>query len=96
MLVIYLKETDYDTKVGEIEKKIPHHNKYIIINQFNKFSGAIFDERLKTQNQQQLMILILLNKLLPQMSKNQKNFKHMIQVFLLVKVTLAMVNPKIS
>ena len=32
MLVIWLKETDYDTKVVEIEKKIPHHNKYIIIN----------------------------------------------------------------
>ena len=31
----------------KIRKKILNHNKYITNNDFNKFSGAIFDERSK-------------------------------------------------
>ena len=42
-----VKKADYDTKIEDIEKKIPKLNKYITINDFNKFSGEIFDERLK-------------------------------------------------
>ena len=34
-------------KIEEIEKKIPNHDQYITINDFSKFSGTIFDERLK-------------------------------------------------
>ena len=40
VLVIQSKETDYNTKINEIEKKITDHNhdKYITIPQFNKFT----------------------------------------------------------
>ena len=36
-----------DTKNEYIEKKIPNHCKYTATNDFNKFSGIVFDERLK-------------------------------------------------
>ena len=42
-----VKNTDYITKVEDIEKKIPNNDKYIATNDFNKFSVAKFDERLK-------------------------------------------------
>ena len=42
ILVIYFKK-----KIKEIENKIPDANKNITIDEFNKFLGAIFDERLK-------------------------------------------------
>ena len=42
-----VKKADYYTKIEEIEKKIPGHEKYITTNDFNKFLGTIFDERLK-------------------------------------------------
>ena len=44
-----VKKTDYDTTLEETKRKIPNHDKYITTNDFNKFSGAIFDERLKTE-----------------------------------------------
>ena len=47
ILVIQLEKVDYNTKIDEIEKKIPDHDKYITILELNKFLGAIFDERLK-------------------------------------------------
>ena len=52
MLLIYSKKTDYNTKVSEIEKKITDHNhdKYIITQEFNKFTAEIFDLRLKRAN----------------------------------------------
>ena len=34
----------------EVEKKISHHVVYININKFYKFSGELFDERLKQAN----------------------------------------------
>ena len=37
---------NYDTKIKENDDKI--HNKYITTNYFNKFSGAVFDEKIKT------------------------------------------------
>ena len=42
-----VKKADYYTKIEEIENKIPGHEKYITTNDFNKFLGTIFDERLK-------------------------------------------------
>ena len=45
--MIPLKKSDYDIKIEEIEKKLRGHNKYITTNDFNKFSGAMFEERLK-------------------------------------------------
>ena len=38
--------SDNDTEMEEIERKIPDQNKCISINEFNKFSGTIFNERL--------------------------------------------------
>ena len=48
----FVKKTDYDTKIVELEKRIPDHEKYITTNDFtaNTFSGSIFDERLKQAN----------------------------------------------
>ena len=39
--------SDLDKRLGYsyIQKKIPNHDKYITTNDFNKFPGAIFDER---------------------------------------------------
>ena len=34
-------------KIKDIEDKIPDHSVYITSNDFNRFSGTIFDERLK-------------------------------------------------
>ena len=42
-----IKKADNDTKIEDITKKVPNHNKYVTNNNFNKFPGAIFDERLK-------------------------------------------------
>ena len=42
-----VKKADYYTKIEEFENKIPGHEKYITTNDFNKFLGTIFDERLK-------------------------------------------------
>ena len=38
---------DSDTRNEHIEKKIPNHCKYTVTNDFNKFPGIVFDERLK-------------------------------------------------
>ena len=41
-----VKKVGYNAKIVAIQKKIPNHNKYITPDDFNKCSGAIFDERL--------------------------------------------------
>ena len=46
----FIKKADYVTNIDDITKKILNHDKYITTNDFNKFSGAIFDERLKQEN----------------------------------------------
>ena len=52
MLVIYLKKTDYDTKVNEIEKKITDHShdEYITTPEFNKLTAENFAPRLAQAN----------------------------------------------
>ena len=47
MLVIWLKKTDYNTKVTEIENKLINHNhdKYTDTSEFNKLA-AVFNARL--------------------------------------------------
>ena len=47
ILVIYLKEADYNKKIEDTEKKVSNHDKYITTNDFNNFLGAVFNERLK-------------------------------------------------
>ena len=41
-----VKKADYDTTI-KVEDKICNHDKYMTINDFNKFLGTIFDQKLK-------------------------------------------------
>ena len=52
MLVIWLKKTDYDTKVTEIENKLNNHNhdKYITTPEFNTLAADVFNARLSQAN----------------------------------------------
>ena len=52
MLVIWLKKTDYNTKVSEIENKLNNHNhdKYIDTSEFNKLAADVFNARLAQAN----------------------------------------------
>ena len=52
MLVIWLKKTDYHTKVTEIENKLTDHNhdKYIDTSEFNKLATDVFNARLAQAN----------------------------------------------
>ena len=60
-----------------MEKKISNHNIYITTNDFNKFSGAVFDERLI---QTKLATVIDLNNVQQRAIKNEKtkNYEHLI------------------
>ena len=44
MLVIFLKNTDYNTKITEVENKLTDHNhdKYIDTPEFNKLAADVF------------------------------------------------------
>ena len=42
-----VEKAECNRKIAEIENKIPGHDKYITTNNFNTFSGAIFDKKLK-------------------------------------------------
>ena len=43
-----IKKADYDTKIRDIKKKIPDHDKYITNKYFNTFS-TIFNKKLKRE-----------------------------------------------
>ena len=47
MLVVWLKKTDYDTKVSDIEKKFTdrNHDKYITTPEFNTMAADAFNAR---------------------------------------------------
>ena len=46
-----MKETDYDVKITEIEKKITDHNhKYITTPEFNTLAADVFNARLAQAN----------------------------------------------
>ena len=47
-----VKETDYNAKINEIEKKVTDHNhdKYITTPEFNKFTAEMFATRLAKAN----------------------------------------------
>lgn len=47
-------------KIGDVENKNIDHAKYITATQFNKFSGEIFDEKLKQTKLATKKFLILL------------------------------------
>ena len=52
MLIIWLKKTDYNNKVTEIETKLNNHNhdKYITTLEFNTLAGDVFNARLAQAN----------------------------------------------
>ena len=52
MLVIWLKKTDYNTKITEIENKVNTHNhdKYITTSEFNSLAANVFNARLARAN----------------------------------------------
>ena len=52
MLVIWLKKTNYGTKVTEIAKKftVYNHDKYITTPEFNTLAGDVFNARLAQVN----------------------------------------------
>ena len=52
MLVIWLKKTNYGTKVTEIAKKftVYNHDKYITTPEFNTLAGDVFNARLAQAN----------------------------------------------
>ena len=101
MLVIYLKKTDYNTKISEVENKLNNHNhdKYIDIAEFNKLAADFFNARLaqanlitKTDFDAKLSSLnrkITQNKSKHLLVENELNkLKTLIQVILLAKVIL--------
>ena len=52
MLVIWLKKTDYNTKITEIENKLNNHNhdKYIDTSDFNKLAADVFNATIAPAN----------------------------------------------
>ena len=44
---VKLHKNYYHTKINSIKKEILNHDKYVTTNDFNKYLGAIVDERLK-------------------------------------------------
>ena len=42
-----VEKTDFNKKIKGTEKKHPNNDKYITTNDFNEYSDAMFDERLK-------------------------------------------------
>ena len=96
-----VKKTDYDTKINKIEKKLTddNHDKYITTPEFNKFTAEIFAARLaqanlitKTDFDNKLISLnkkINSNKTKHLLVENKlKNYKHLIQSTLEIKVIL--------
>ena len=52
MLVAFLKKTDYNTKITDIEKKLidRNHDKYITTPEFNTLAADVFNARLTQAN----------------------------------------------
>ena len=48
----FVKKTNYDTKISELEKKVTDHNhdKYITTPEFNTLSASVFNIRLAQAN----------------------------------------------
>ena len=109
MLIIQLKKkTDYNTKVTEIENKVNNHNhdKYIDTSEFNKlvvdnFNARIaqanlirkadFDAKLSGITEK----LLKIKQIIHLFKINYKDYKHLIQAILLVKIILKKMEHKI-
>ena len=48
----FVKKTDYNTKISELEKKLTDHNhdKYIAMSEFNTLAADVFNARLAQAN----------------------------------------------
>ena len=48
----FVKKTDYNTKISELEKKLTDHNhdKYIAMSEFNILAADVFNARLAQAN----------------------------------------------
>ena len=57
MLVIQLKETDYNTKITEIENKLNNHNhdKYITTPEFNRLTADVFNRKITKNKSKNLL-----------------------------------------
>ena len=104
----FVKKTDYNTKISDIKNKITgdhNHDKYITTQEFNKLTSENFAVRLEQANlasKNDIAALfkrhILMKKLLQVkqnmylLKMNLKNYRYLTQVFLLVKVTLIMID----
>ena len=72
--------TAFNTKVGEVEKN-PDYTKYITDNEFNKFSGEIFDVKLKKTKLVANADLVNVEQRVIE-NKKQKNKKHCLIFFI--------------
>ena len=82
-----VKKADYNTKIGDIEKRVPDHYKYITTNDFNKSQGAIFDERLKQAESAMRSNLNTVEQHAIQNEKKVEKLQTFDLSFLLVEVT---------
>ena len=65
--------------IKDTEDEIPKHDNYITTYDFNKFSGTIFDERLKRAKLATYDDLdTVSNNVLSEIRKKEKNFKRLI------------------
>ena len=72
-----VKKADCNTKIEDIKKKVPNHDKYITKISFDKHTGAIFDERLK---QAKLATIKYLNSVEQRAIRNEKKIEKL-QIF---------------
>ena len=110
MLLIWLRKTDYDTKVKEIEKKITDHkhDEYITTPEFNKLTAESLTARLAQANLitkadfdnklSNLNRIIVSNKKKHVVIENElKKLKtYLILSIFVVKAVLKMMAPKIG
>ena len=66
--------TVLNTKIGEVENKIPDHAKYITTFESNKFAGSVFDTKLKQAN---LATNNDLNTVIQRAAKNKEKIEEM-------------------
>ena len=57
-----VKKADYNTKIEDLENKIPNHDKYTTTNEFPKLTRQNVAERLKQKNYQLKMVMLIHKK----------------------------------
>ena len=87
-------KANYNSKFEVIKKKIPNHDKYIATKEIHELTKKNFAEKLKQAKLMTSKILLMLNKLLLKIIKIGK-LQTWLKVFLLVKVTLTIMDHKI-